>query len=62
MFENSNKIQKVILSISFVVFLFIILIGWFLIGEDSGLMGTFVALMVLAITTIFFYRLWAAKK
>ncbi len=62
MFENSNKIQKVILSISFIISLPVILIGSIFIIEDSNWTGTIIALIIIATTTLFFYKLWADKK
>ncbi len=61
MFENSNKIQKVILSISFIISLPVIFIGWIFLA-NSDWIGTLITLLILIITPSFFYKLWADKE
>lgn len=62
MFENSNKIQKVILSISFIIALPIIFIGFVSIVENGNWMVPIIALAILAGITYVFYKLWASNK
>ena len=61
-FENTNKAQKIILSISFIIALPIILIGSIFIIDDGGWLPMIIGLAILALVTLVFCKLWADKK
>jgi len=62
MFENSNNIQKVILSISFIIALPIIFIGFAFITDGGGWLPVIIALAILIGVTSIFYKLRASNK